>query len=102
MAKEIEVENIIEFEEIINNKDIRVSKALVETILKNLKGRKKEIPALSIKCRMEGDIYDICVSREDFILTLESNLPIMEREEMFEECGEIIKAIKYLKNKKKK
>ena len=43
MATEISVFNSDEFEELVNRRDLRISKALVETILKNLKGRKTAI-----------------------------------------------------------
>jgi hypothetical protein len=40
MATEISVFDSEEFEELIQQRDLRISKALVETVLKNLKGRK--------------------------------------------------------------
>ena len=39
MATEISVFDSDEFEELITNRDLRISKALVETILKNINGR---------------------------------------------------------------
>lgn len=101
MAEEFEVNNIDEFEEILNNKDIRVSKAITDTILTNLKGRKRHLHALSVVCKEEGEIYDISVDRKDFIHTLEIHLPNFELNEMYEECAEIVRAIEYLNSKKK-
>ena len=46
MAEEITVRDNDEFEQIIANHDIRVARALVETILTNLKGRKRHLHAL--------------------------------------------------------
>ena len=43
-----DVNNSEEFESMVEQGDIRIAKALVETILKNLKGRKRHIPAMSI------------------------------------------------------
>ena len=82
MAEEITVKNNDEFEEIIANQDIRVARALVETILENLKGRKT-------------------IDRKEFITTLEKNLPIYEENEFYEKCAEIVEAIKYIKKREK-
>jgi len=101
MATEISVFDSEEFEEIIAKRDLRISKALVETILKNLKSRKRHIHALSVIVEQDQTIYDITVDRKDFITTLENNLPIYEEHELFEECIEIVNAIKFLKEKEK-
>jgi hypothetical protein len=100
MATEISVFDNEEFEEMVAKRDLRISKALVETILKNLKGRKRHIHALSVLVEQEQVIYDITVDREDFLTTLENNLPIYEKHELYEGCAEIVKGIKYLKDKK--
>ena len=101
MSTEISVFDSEEFEEIIAKRDLRISKALVETILKNLKSRKRHIHALSVIVEQDQTIYDITVDRKDFITTLENNLPIYEEHELFEECIEIVNAIKFLKEKEK-
>ena len=101
MAEEITVKDNDEFEEIIANHDLRVSKALVETILSNLKGRKRHLHALSVMVLNEATIYDITIDRKEFITTLEKNLPIYEENELYEKCAEIIKAIKYIKKREK-
>ena len=49
----------------------------------------------------EEVIYDVTVDRQDFIVTLENNLPIYEKNELYEECAEIVKGIKFLKEKQK-
>lgn len=101
MAIEISVFDSEEFEEMIAKRDLRISKALVETILKNLKGRKRHLHALSVIVEQDQTIYDITVDRKDFITTLENNLPIYEEHELFEGCVEIVNAIKFLKEKEK-
>jgi hypothetical protein len=102
MATEISVFDSDEFEELVSMRDLRISKALVETILKNLKGRKRHLHALSVLVEQEQTIYDITVDRQDFVMTLEQNLPIYEKYELYEGCAEIVKAIKFLKEKIKK
>ena len=101
MAIEISVFDSEEFEKLIAKRDLRISKALVEIILKNLKGRKRHIHALSVFVVNEEVIYDVTVDRQDFIVTLENNLPIYEKNELYEECAEIVKGIKFLKEKQK-
>lgn len=102
MATEISVFNTEEFENLVSQKDLRISKALVETILINLKGRKRHLHALSILVEQDQTIYDITVDREEFVNTLEMNLPIYEEAELYEKCAEMVKAVKYLKNKPKR
>ena len=101
MAEEITVKNNDEFEEIIQNQDIRVARALVETILSNLKGRKRHLHALSVMVMNEATIYDITIDREEFATTLKKNLPIYEKNELYEKCAEIVKAMKYIKKREK-
>jgi hypothetical protein len=99
--EEFTVNNSDEFESMMEQGDIRISKALVGTILKNLKGRKRHIPAMSIFLQDEQMLMDVTVDREDFIYVLEKNLPKYEEEELYEECTEIMKAINFLKDKQK-
>lgn len=101
MATEINVFDSDEFEELVSNHDLRISSALIETILKNLNGRKRHLHALSVLIEQEQTIYDITIDREEFITTLKSNLPIFEENELYEQCGKIVKAIKFLEEKKK-
>jgi hypothetical protein len=101
MATEISVFDSDEFEELITNRDLRISKALVETILKNINGRKRHVHALSVLIEQEQTMYDITIDRQEFVTTLEQNLPIYEKHELYEGCVEIVNAIKVLKDKKK-
>ena len=101
MATEISVFDSDEFEELVTQRDLRISKALVETILGNLKGRKRHLHAFSILIEQEQTIYDITIDRNEFVNTLEQNLPIYEKHELYEGCAEIVKAIKFLKDKQK-
>ena len=48
MAREFEVQNAEEFEKLIHSQDFRVYEALVSTILKNLKSKKRHHHALSV------------------------------------------------------
>ena len=99
MVREISVFDSEEFEELISQRDLRISRALVETILKNLKGRKRHLHALTVLVEQDQTIYDITVDRNDFITTLEQNLPVYEKNELYEGCAEIVTAVKFLKGK---
>jgi len=101
MAEEIIVFDSNEFEELITNKDIRIAKALVETILNNLGGRKRHIHTLSVLVENEQTIYDITVDRKEFLTTLKQNLPIFEQNELFETCILIRDAVIDLEKKTK-
>jgi protein-arginine kinase activator protein McsA len=96
-AIEITVHNTEEFQELVDNKDFRIAQAIVEGILDNVSSKKKHVHVLSITCLEEGEIYDITVERKHFIETLEENLPYYVKEELYEKCAEITKAIESLK-----
>jgi hypothetical protein len=99
MIAEITVNNNEEFQILINNKDFRISKAIVEGILKNINTKKKNIKVLMIKCLEEQEIIDITLDRKDFLNTLEKNIVHYIAEEKYEECQIITSAINNLKSK---
>ena len=99
MASEIIVFNRDEFEELITKKDVRLAQALVDTILSNLKGRKRHLHALSVLVEQEQTIYDITVDRKEFITTLKQNLPILEENELYESCALVRDALISLEKK---
>ena len=98
MAVEITVQNSDEFQEMVDNKDFRISEAVVSGILKNLNTKKRHVHVLSIACIEDDAIYDITVERKHFAETLEENLPYYIREERYEDCQIIADAIDKLKN----
>ena len=97
MALEITVKNSEEFEELILNQDLDTSRALVETVLKNLKGKKRHVHALSVNVIEDSSVYDITIDRNDFPSVLIKNLTPLEKFEEFEMCAKIMKALDYLK-----
>jgi protein-arginine kinase activator protein McsA len=99
MASEIIVFNSDEFEELITKKDVRIAQALVDTILSNLKGRKRHLHALSVLVEQEQTIYDITVDRKEFITTLKQNLPTLEENELYESCALVRDALISLEKK---
>ena len=95
---EIIVESTDEFQELINNKDFRISKHIVEGILANLNTKKKHVHVLSVICEDEDEIFDITVERKHFAETLDENLKYYVENEEYEGCQKIIEAIKLLKD----
>ena len=100
MVAEITVSNTEEFQELVDSKDFRIAKAIVEGILNNVKTTKTHIHVLTVTCLEEGEIYDITVERKHFAETLEENLPYYIKEEKYEDCQLIVNAINVLKNPK--
>jgi len=97
MVAEITVNNTEEFQELVDNKDFRIAKAIVDGILDNIDTKKKHVHVLTITCLEEGEIYDITVERKHFAETLEENLPYYIREEQSEDCQRIVNSINKLK-----
>jgi len=97
MIKRIKVKSIEEFEEMLQEQDLKISKAIVEVALKNLKGTKRFIPVMEIHVEEDESIFDITLDRQDMFSTLQQNLEIHERNEDYEGCARIAKAIQELK-----
>jgi len=99
MAGEITVNNSDEFQEMVDNKDFRIAKAIVESILSNLNTKKRNIHILSVACVEDQAVYDLTLDRKFFVDTLEENLKYYIEQERYEECQKIVEAIKQLKEK---
>jgi hypothetical protein len=99
--KEIEVRSLNDFHELVEKKYFGISEAIVQSILGNLKTRKKNIHVLSVKCIEEATVFDITLEKVNFKETLKENLKYFEQREMYEECGQIHKAIEVLSKSEK-
>jgi protein-arginine kinase activator protein McsA len=97
-AAEFVVESTEEFEEMVMNKDFRISSSIVDGIFANLNSKKKNIHLLSIIVESENSVFDITIEKKHFAATLEENLPHYVREEKYEECQRIADTINKLKN----
>ena len=93
----IVVKNQSEFKNLVDLKDFRISKAIVETILKNLYTTRRFIHILTVEVTEDHAAYDITIDREDFLDGLEVNLPHYEKNECYEDCQKIVKGIRFLK-----
>ena len=96
MAKRIKVKNIEEFEQMLQNQDLKISKAIVEVALKNLHSKKRFIPILEVYVEEEEEVFDITLDKQNLVSTLQQNLKIHERNEDYEGCARIANAIKEL------
>ena len=101
MAGEITVNNTEEFQEMVDRKDFRIAKAIVESILENITSKKRNIHILSVACVEDNAIYDLTLDRKFFVDTLEENLKYFIEQERYEQCQEIVNAINKLKEKSK-
>ena len=97
MVKRIKVKNVEEFEDMLQEQDLKISKAIIEVALKNLKGDKRFIPILEVHVEEDESIFDITLDRQNMLSTLRQNLKIHERNEDYEGCARIAKAIQELK-----
>ena len=97
MVKRIKVKSVEEFEEMLQEQDLKISKAIIEVALKNLKGDKRFIPILEVHVEEDESIFDITLDRQNMLSTLRQNLEIHERNEDYEGCARIAKAIQELK-----
>jgi hypothetical protein len=95
--KEFKVRTLEEFQELIDRKDISIAKAVIESILRNIKTRKKRVHVLSVQIDEENTIFDITLEKCHFKTTLQENLKYFEEKEMYEECIKINEAITKLK-----
>lgn len=98
--KNFKVTSLNEFQGLVDRKDFSISRAVVDSILNNLKTRKKYIHVLSVKCVEEDTIFDITLERTHFIDTLKNNISYFEDREMYEDCIKINEGIKILNLKK--
>jgi len=96
MAKRIKVKNVEEFEDMLQEQDLKISKAIIEVALKNLKGEKRFIPVLEVHVEEDESIFDITLDRQNLLSTLQQNLEIHERNEDYEGCARIAKAMQEL------
>ena len=81
----------------LQEQDLKISKAIVDIALKHLKGEKRFIPVLEIHIEEDESIFDITLDRRNLVSTLQQNLEIHERNEDYEGCARIAKAIQELK-----
>lgn len=96
MATEFTVNNSQEFQEMVDNGDFRISKAIVDSILSNLNTKKKNVHIFSVTCIEEDATYDITLERKHFYQTLDENFKFYLEKELYEDCSRIKKGMDIL------
>jgi acyl carrier protein len=85
----------------IRQRDVKLAAMICKAIIANIDCTKKYVYVVSVEMEEEGEFYDLSCNSADFIVTLEKNLQILIEHELYELCGEVAEAIKYLKQKNK-
>ena len=98
-VKQIKVDTYEEFLNMAKTRDFTLAKGIVEKVLDNLDTKRKSIPVFEGEVEEEGAVYTLSMDTSEFIDILETNLAHYEREEEYEDCIKITKAINYLKSK---
>jgi hypothetical protein len=94
---EITVKTHQEFKELIEGRNIEISKTIVEAIFANVNTTKKSIFIFHVNVLDDDAIYELTLDRNDFIESLEKNLVIHEKYEEYEFCAKILDTINTLK-----
>lgn len=92
----VEVKDIDEWEELMEGDDLKVSTIIVNTIIKNIKTKKRFTYILSVYVQDTDEMFDITLDKNYFLETLRDHLSIQEKNECFEACQSIINAIEFL------
>jgi hypothetical protein len=98
----LKINNSEEFDDLVLNKDIRISNSIVNNIINNLKNNILKIKVLELEFLEYRTILDVFVSREDFHHSLNQNLIIHESNELYEECIKIKEAIEFIESNPEK
>lgn len=92
--KVIEYETVEDLKFSMNNKSYEISKGIIEGIKEN-KNKTDKYLLLSLYAKDVDTYLDVTVSPNDYEECLKLNLKIMEREEDYEGCMDVIELMKY-------
>jgi hypothetical protein len=81
----------------IAEKDGKLAAIICRAILDNLETTKKNIYVVTIELEEDEESYDLSCMYENFLFTLEQNLKVLEYNEQYELCAEVLEGIKKLK-----
>lgn len=97
MTYKLHLNNIEQFNNLVAEKNLELSKAIVKVISENINTIDEIIPAAEVYIKDKGEIIILSINREDFKSTLDLNLKVHEYHEDFEGCAEIQQLITKLK-----
>ena len=66
MALELTVNNMKEFQDIVDSKDFRISESVVNSIFNNVNTKKQNVHILTVNILEEGSALDITLERKFF------------------------------------
>ena len=95
----LEYDHYYELADAIENKDPQVVVAMVETALEHMDSKKEKIYFLYATVKKDEVVFEFSMGKDDLQSVLESNLPNLERQEEFELCIKVKKALDKLKLK---
>ncbi len=93
------VKSEADFMERVKQGDAKLASIICNAIIANLDSIKKHVHIVSVEMEDEEEFYDLTCNPEEFIVTLEKNLKVLVDNELYEQCREVVEAIKYLKQK---
>lgn len=97
MATRLVIPNEDTFDDLLDNGDYRLAQAIVEGILSQLPTDEENLRIVEVYVEEEDDIYDLSINKNDIIETLQDNLVWYEKEENYEGCASIVKAIENIR-----
>lgn len=97
--KTYKVKSEADFMERVKQGDAKLASIICNAIIANLDSTRRHVHIVSVEMEDEEEFYDLTCNPEEFIVTLEKNLKVLVNNELYELCQEVVKAIKYLKQK---
>ena len=94
----LEYDRYEELADAIENKDPQVVIAMVEAALQHMTSDKEKIYFLFATIKKDEVIFEFSMGKEDLQAVFENNLPILEKQEEFELCIRVKKALDTLSN----
>lgn len=85
------------FDEMLDDGSYELASSIVNGILTQLPSDAESLHVVEVYVEEEDSIYDLSVEQDDIIETLQENLQWYEKEENYEGCATIVKAIETLR-----
>lgn len=97
MISRLVIPDVDTFDDMLDEGSYELATALVDGILSQLPMSGSRMKIVEVYVEEEDDIYDLSIDKTDIIETLQDNLVWYEREENYEGCATIVKAIETLR-----
>jgi hypothetical protein len=98
MTTQLVFDNSEQFEELITSQDYDLATSFVESMVKNMFTNQERVSIIEAYFEEEDTIYNFEIDKSNFISNFKEFLLIYEREEDYEGCALIAKAIKTLED----